>query len=124
MCFENTWGSVCDEGWQDQDAEVVCRHQGYSSPFYGNNMTIHSNVLVYHVCFMFIHTVATASYGSEFGIPYGTPVVIENVTCTGNESTLLECPNAGYGNTDVYCHGVRGENGINHTAGVWCTERM
>lgn len=30
ICNNNMWGSVCDQGWDINDARVACRHAGYS----------------------------------------------------------------------------------------------
>ena len=31
ICFNNIWGSVCDDGWDTRDAAVVCSQLGFQS---------------------------------------------------------------------------------------------
>ena len=30
ICFSETWGTVCDNMWSDDDATIVCRQLGFS----------------------------------------------------------------------------------------------
>ena len=35
VCINGTWGSICSNYWNNNDASVVCRQLGYSP--YGND---------------------------------------------------------------------------------------
>ena len=30
VCFSNSWGTVCDDLWDNNDASTVCRQLGFS----------------------------------------------------------------------------------------------
>ncbi|XP_054060655.1 neurotrypsin-like isoform X4 [Rissa tridactyla] len=59
------WGSICDDGWTDRDAAVVCRQLGFSGT-------------------------AKARPMAYFGEGYG-PIHLDNIECSGTEHTLGQC---------------------------------
>lgn len=80
------WGTVCVESWDTNDASVVCRQLDC-----GN-----------------VHKITTMS---EYGRGSG-PTWIEQIECSGRESTLSQCPQRPY--VDITCN-------TTSVAGVVCT---
>ena len=82
------WGTVCDDGWDNTDAGVVCRQLGFGSS-------------------------GTAIGSAYFGQGSG-PILLDSVTCSGSESTLASCGHLGVGVTRSCYHsedaGVRCTN--------------
>ncbi|XP_072041418.1 uncharacterized protein [Amphiura filiformis] len=70
--YSDTWGTVCDDLWDDNDAFVVCRQLGLPS---GGAQAISS---------------------SQFGQGTG-PVWVDDVSCSGSENRLDECRHNGWG---------------------------
>ena len=67
---QGVWGTICDDGWDDIDATVVCTQLGFLN--------------------------GTATLQSKFGSGTG-PVWLSQVACLGNESKLSQCMHSGAG---------------------------
>ena len=69
--YNERWGTICHDYWDINDATVVCRQLGY--PY-----------------------AARALRGSQ--VPDGTGQIwLDNVRCTGNEQSLINCSHNGWG---------------------------
>uniref|UniRef100_A0A1X7TQF9 SRCR domain-containing protein n=2 Tax=Amphimedon queenslandica TaxID=400682 RepID=A0A1X7TQF9_AMPQE len=88
VCINGTWGTICDNGWDNNDASVVCRQLGCSP--YG--------------------AIAKASYFTEGRLPFH----LYSVNCSGNESTLLNCSYSTTGS----CYNTQDAGTICQTVGV------
>ena len=73
--FHNgNWGTVCDDHWDIRDANVVCRQLGFPSA-------------------------ASALGSARFGAGSGR-IWLDDVRCSGSESSIADCHHGGWGEGD------------------------
>ena len=89
--YNGTWGTVCDDSWTINNARVVCRQLG------------------------FLYTLPDRM---DYFIMGKGPIWLDDVSCSGNESSLLSCRHSGVGihncdhgdDVSVRCGNTKGEN--------------
>ena len=90
--YNGAWGTVCDNGWDINDADVVCRQLGFR---------------------VALNVYRKARYGQGTG-----PILLDDVRCVGDESSLFSCEHRGLENhncghsqdASVRCGNAEGEN--------------
>ena len=63
------WGTICDRGWDLNDAKILCRMLAYTG----------------------------ATEIPKYGMGSGR-IWLSNVNCQGNENSIFHCEHAGWGN--------------------------
>nr|ACI62142.1 WC1 [Bos taurus] len=71
---QGSWGTICDDGWDLDDAHVVCRQLG---------------------CGEALNATGSAHFGAGSG-----PIWLDDLNCAGNESQVWTCPSQGWGRHD------------------------
>ena len=87
ICYNNTYGTVCDDRWDSLDAMVVCKQLGF---------TLSCKRATECLRFYFMWSVYPSPKASlpRRGAYYGSglgSIFLDNVVCQGTESSLLEC---------------------------------
>ena len=89
--YNGEWGTVCDDGWDDTDAGVVCRQLGFGS--------------------------SGISFGSAYFGQGSGPILLDDVSCNGSEPIITSCGHLGINVTrscsqvqdaGVRCTGMQG----------------
>ena len=68
--YDGTWGTICDDDFDQKDGDVICRQLGF-----------HSASRVYHESWRKFRSSSTKDM----------PIWIDGIRCTGNEEKLAEC---------------------------------
>ena len=74
VCYSNAWGTLCDNGFGQVEAEVVCRQLDSQ--------------------FGYLHGSSTPYREAHFGEGVG-PIFIDNLACEGAEANLTQCGTVG-----------------------------
>ena len=69
--YNGVWGTICDDSWNLQDANVVCRQLGYDGAL-------------------------SAPHQAAFGQGTGQ-IWMDDVQCVGNEISISQCTHRGWG---------------------------
>ena len=86
LCWNETWGTICDGFWTAFESNVACRQLGYQ-PFD-----------------------AVPFYNAFFG-PGTGPIWLDDVFCIGDEENILDCFHPGLTNID-FCNGHNDDVGV------------
>ena len=120
ICWNETWGTVCDRGWSLSDATIVCRQLGFSQ--FGKSLwwiCLYAEFLYYHsafsilCCYLFcvykrmLYCLLPAGVSSFSHAYFGQgsgPVLVRDVACNGTEYTLFDCGHSAVGDVGSCTH--------------------
>ena len=72
--YNGQWGTICDDSWNRQDADVICRQLGYEYA-------------------------ETHYYRARYGEGTG-PIWVDQIHCERGDQSILDCSHRGWGEND------------------------
>ena len=69
--YNGEWGTVCDDGWDMDDARVICGELGYADA-------------------------VSAPHSAHFGAASGQ-IWLDDINCAGSEDSIVNCQHNGWG---------------------------
>lgn len=89
VCHDGSFGSVCDNGWDSNDAKVVCRMLGYPAD---SKAVLHVSLATYSLSLPVPPSLDAEAYagGAQYYGAYGD-IILENLECTGDENHVYDC---------------------------------
>ena len=85
ICYQEIWGTICDQSWSTFDANVACRQLGFAPS-------------------------GTPRYNAFYGQGTG-PLLLDDLICRNTEERLIDCAHGGIGMTD-FCRGHLDDAGL------------
>uniref|UniRef100_A0A671RY93 Soluble scavenger receptor cysteine-rich domain-containing protein SSC5D n=1 Tax=Sinocyclocheilus anshuiensis TaxID=1608454 RepID=A0A671RY93_9TELE len=100
---DGQWGTVCDDGWELAEAQVVCRQLGFPGAI-------------------------SVKPGGQYGEGSG-PIWLDDMNCKGSESSLSECSFKGWGtvkklSNSIFFLGLSHDLGLLFDSGNSCDFRI
>ena len=86
--FNGQWGSLCDDAFDLNDADVICRMLGFPSAIAALGSST-----------------ADGLYGTA---PSGDNFVLDNLDCAGIETSVFDCPHNGEWNENCVASDIAG----------------
>ena len=78
ILYSGSWGTVCDDSWDMNDARVICRELSYPDA-------------------------VSAPQSAHFGAGSGQ-IWLDDVNCAGSENSIVNCPHYGWGSHNCGHH--------------------
>ena len=80
VCVNNTWGTICDDYWDNNDASVVCRQLGFPG----------EGLRYFYIIMLMLLIGASAGTGSYTESRKSFHII--DLNCDGTENSIFNCP--------------------------------
>lgn len=91
MCYNNSYGTICSDGWDYNDAHVLCNQSNIPGNDEFNTVKWCKTIISLLIA---LRAGSVAPFSdAHFGAGFGN-ILFSNFSCNGSEKTLLSCPHS------------------------------